>query len=209
MEVRIERRFELPTVDAAQAWALLSDLPAAATCMPGVQITGRQGDQGWAGTMQARVGPASMRFKGQVDVQSTDPVERSVHMVGKGGDGAGSSAVLDLQARVEQAAAGCALVSCATVSVSGRLAQFGSRLLLPVADNLMRQFVGAFEARAATIVPVQAVQAPSAAVAPSAPAGDAGLPAAGRGAALNLRALAWSVLRDWIASRFRRGRGGG
>jgi carbon monoxide dehydrogenase subunit G len=186
MEVRIERRFELPAVSPARAWAVLSDLPQAAACMPGVQITGQEGDRTWNGTMQARVGPASMRFKGQVEVRSMDAAGRAVHMVGKGGDTSGSSAVMDLRGAIEPAGAGCTLASTAVVSVSGRLAQFGSRLLLPVAENMMRTFVSNFEAKAAA-VEAAPTDGPAPALAPSAPA-------------LDVPRLLWSMVRGWFSS---------
>ena len=38
MEVKLEKTYELD-VDAASAWALLSDLRQVAGCMPGAEIT--------------------------------------------------------------------------------------------------------------------------------------------------------------------------
>ena len=38
MEVKIDKRFDLP-VSLDQAWALLQDVHATASCMPGAEIT--------------------------------------------------------------------------------------------------------------------------------------------------------------------------
>lgn len=149
MEVRLDRRFELP-VPPRDAWALLSDIPAATACMPGATLGAQDGERAWLGGMYARIGPATMNFKGRVELQEIDDAQRRLRMTGRGGD-TGSSAVLDLDARVEDGAAPgtCVLVSSARVAVSGRLAQFGSRLLLPVADSMLGSFIANFGREAA------------------------------------------------------------
>lgn len=105
------------------------------------------------------------------------------------------------------------------VTVSGKLAQFGSRLLVPVADALLAEFANNFR-KAAAMMPGPASPSPTELAAGSvvdaapqladtattvpgpagtaADPGSAATPAARAPAAeLNVLSLAWSVLRQW------------
>ncbi|MCK7500813.1 MAG: SRPBCC family protein [Comamonadaceae bacterium] len=150
MEFKLDKRYALPvTVDAA--WRLLSDLPATAACLPGAAITERIDERRHKGVMKAKVGPATMNFAGEVELLELDAGAHRVRMLGKGADKAGSSASMQLAARLEpgDTAGTSLLLGEATVVVSGKLAQFGNRLLVPVSDALLAQFVANFAAAAA------------------------------------------------------------
>lgn len=170
MEITLDKRYP---VDAGleHAWTVLSDVRAVAACMPGAQITEQIDATHYKGTVRTRVGPATMNFGGEIEVLALDAATRSLEMLGKGADKAGSSASMKLAARVEAAEAGggCVLAGTATMSVSGKLAQFGARLIVPVSDAMLAQFADNFRAAAA------AAQAAAAAPAPHADEGTVGL----------------------------------
>lgn len=189
MEVKIDRRFDLP-VSVEQAWALLGDVRATASCMPGAEVTEQVSERQFKGIMRSRIGPASMTFSGQIEVLELDASTRTLRLLGKGGDTAGSAATMNLLARIEPGGSGDAsvLVGGTTVSVSGRLAQFGSRLLLPVAETMLRTFVVNF-AQKARVIPVTA----GAIVAPSPGIGV-------QPAQLNLVSFAWESFRQWLSN---------
>lgn len=190
MEVKLDKRYPLEC-SVEQAWAVLSDIRATAACMPGAQITEQIDDTHFKGTVKSKIGPAMMTFGGDIELQGLDPATRMLKMMGKGADKAGSSAQMTLEARVEPEGAGAALVGQATFVVAGKLAQFGSRLLVPVSDAMLAQFADNFRAAAA------AVPAPSAAGAP-APAPVAPRPVK----ELNALALLWAVFKGWLARLF-------
>jgi hypothetical protein len=61
---------------------------------------------------------------------------------------------MKLFARLEPGEGGidtCLLLGDATVTVSGKLAQFGGRLLVPIADAMLAQFAKNFETAAAAV----------------------------------------------------------
>lgn len=152
MEVKLDKRYPVPaSID--QAWAVLSDIRAVGACMPGAQITEQVDDTHYKGTVKTRIGPASMQFNGDIEVLGLDPTQRTLQMLGKGADRGGSSASMKLEARIVEGEApgNCVLVGQATVTVSGKLAQFGSRLLVPVSDAMLAQFADQFRAVAATV----------------------------------------------------------
>ena len=198
MEVKLEKRYPVATT-VAQAWAVLADVRATAACMPGAAITEQVDERHYKGTVKSRVGPAVMQFAGEIEVLALDASTRTLQMLAKGADKSGSSAAMNLTAHVEpgDTAAACVLVGAATITVSGKLAQFGSRLLVPVSDAMLAQFAVNFRtAAAAQPAPTESGQAP-AALAISAPA-----TASQPGKELNVLALVWTVFRGWLLGLF-------
>lgn len=198
MEVKLEKRYPV-AASVDQAWAVLRDVRATAACMPGAAITEEVDATHFKGSVKSKIGPAMMNFGGEIEVLALDAATKSMQMLGKGADKAGSSASMNLAARVEpgDGAADSVLVGTATVIVSGKLAQFGSRLLVPVSDAMLAQFADNFRAAAAA-VPVAAAAAPAAAptaadAAPARPVKE-----------LNALALMWQVFKTWLAGLFGR-----
>ena len=154
MEVKLDKRFVLE-VPAVQAWAVLADIRAVAPCMPGAQITEQTDATHYKGTVKTRIGPASMQFNGTIEVLALDAATRSLQMLGKGADRTGSAASMNLSARIVEGenSGTSVLEGQAVVTVSGKLAQFGNRLLVPVADALLAEFAKNF-GQAAAAVPV-------------------------------------------------------
>jgi hypothetical protein len=218
MEVKLDKRYPLE-VSIEQAWAVLSDIRATAACMPGAAITEQVDDTHYKGTVRTKVGPAQMQFGGDIELKALDAATRSMQMVGKGTDKGGSSASMDLAARLEagEAPGTSVLVGQATVVVSGKLAQFGNRLLVPVSDAMLAQFADNFRAAAAAVPAPAAVlaftEATAAAVGP--PAVESTIvpapasapvtrPAPAPVKELNALALMWTVFKNWLAGLFGR-----
>jgi len=152
MEVKLEKRYPL-NASVAQAWAVLSDIRATAACMPGATITEQLDDTHFKGTVKSKVGPATMNFGGDIEVLALDAATFSMQMLGKGADRSGSSASMNLSSQIVagDSPGTSVLVGNATVVVSGKLAQFGSRLLVPVSEAILGQFAGHFETAAAAV----------------------------------------------------------
>jgi len=203
MEVKLDKRYPL-TVSVEQAWGVLSDVRATAGCMPGAQITEQIDDTHYKGSVKSKVGPAVMSFGGDIEVLGLDAAAHRLQLLGKGADKSGSSASMNLTANIEpgETPDSSVLVGQATIVVSGKLAQFGSRLLVPVSDAMLSQFADNFRAAAA------AVPAPSAPVSASTsappPAATAPAPPAAPKPAneLNALGLMWTVIKTWFAGLF-------
>ena len=112
---------------------------------------------------------------------------------------------MDLTARIEAIdAASCNLIGTSEVSMSGKAATFGGRMMGSVADQVLKQFAGNFATQ------VQAMQArqpppPSGPSEPSAATTTATAPRVVPAAAptqLNGLALAWAVIIDWLRGLF-------
>jgi carbon monoxide dehydrogenase subunit G len=196
MKVQLEKTFAMPG-SADTAWRLLQDIEGVAGCMPGAKITERIDAQHYKGTVAVKFGPANMSFRGEVEVTALDSASKTVRLLGKGTDTTGSSgASMDLTARVDAIdAASCNLVGNSEVSMSGKAAAFGGRMMGSVADQVMRQFADNFANQ------VRALQAPAAAAVGDAVPVPAPPPAAAA-TQLNGLALIWAVIKDWLRSLF-------
>ncbi len=148
MEVKLEKNFAI-AAPAANAWRLLQDIKVVAECMPGAQITEQLDDKHYKGQVKMRLGPASATFNGELEVKSLDPNEKKMEMFGKGADTSGASAAtMNLTARVLDSGNGqCELVGVSDVSVSGKMANFGGRMMNQVSEQILKQFGDNFTTR--------------------------------------------------------------
>jgi carbon monoxide dehydrogenase subunit G len=215
MKVELEKTFPMPG-SAAASWEFLQNIEGVAGCMPGAKITERVDDTHYKGTISVRVGPAGMSFKGEIEVQALEAATRTLHLVGKGSDTSGTSgASMDLVARIEpgETEGTSNLVGRSQVTMSGKAAAFGGRMMGSVADQILKQFAANFAAQ---------VQARSAAGAAGVADASTSLPAAAAATGspsqplpsspptpapaneLNALALFWAMLRDWFRGLFRR-----
>jgi uncharacterized protein len=214
MEVKLEKRYPI-AASVEQSWAVLADVRATGGCMPGAAITEQVDATHYKGTVRSKVGPAVMTFNGDIEVLGLDAAKKSLQLLGKGADKGGSSASMNLAARVEpgEAPGQSVLVGTATIIVSGKLAQFGSRLLVPVSDAMLAQFADNFRTVAAAVPVAAAAPARDAEPNPDTvlPSGAAPAPATATSAApvapapvkeLNALALMWTVFKGWLAGLF-------
>jgi hypothetical protein len=184
MKVQIDKTYPMPC-PAQVAWEFLQNLEAVAACMPGAKITERLDAGRYKGTVTVRVGPATMSFRGEVEMKDVDSAARTLRLLGKGTDSTGSSgAAMNMTARIEAAEGGlCTLGGASEVSMSGKAAAFGGRMMNTVADTILRQFAENFAAQ------VSAIQAQR--PAPAVAAGE-----------LNGLALVWTIFRNWLRGLF-------
>ena len=215
MKVELEKSFLMPGA-ADVAWSCLQDIPEVAACMPGAKITERIDDTHYKGTVTVRLGPATMSFRGAIEVLRLDASQRSLHLLGKGSDTTGSSgASMDLVARIEPGTdeGSINLVGRSEVTMSGKAAAFGGRMMGTVADQILKQFAGNFAAQVLARAEAGKMNAGGGANPGTEAGADAGAAvssAAGTGAAnaadeeLNALSLFWAALRDWFRGLFRR-----
>ena len=216
MNVTLEKSFPLPG-SAETAWQLLCDIEAVAGCMPGARITERIDEQRFKGLVSVKFGPASLSFRGEIELKSIDTTSRTLVLSGKGTDSTGSSgASMDLTARIEAIdALNCTLIGNSTISVSGKAATFGGRMMGSVADQVLKQFADHFGARveqmqgsqvAVTDQPGSEGAGPIAARTTPPTAVHRALPTATafvqQSAELNALSLLWGMIRDGFRSLF-------
>ena len=206
MEVKLDKQYPLD-VDAARAWALLTDLKAVASCMPGAAITEQLSETSYNGGVKVKVGPAVAQFGGTVDVIEAVIAERKMVLRGKGADKGGSSASMDLTAIITPDPtnpAHCVLNGQAAVIVNGKFAQFGGRMMVQVSDMLLAQFVENFRQTALTLPAADGSPSAAASAAGSAAAAGQTTSAAAPVVAREINGLAifWALIKSWFSGLF-------
>ena len=211
MEVKLDKQYPLD-VDAARAWALLTDLKATANCMPGAEITEQLSETSFKGGVKVKVGPAVAQFGGTVDVIEAVASERKMVLRGKGADKGGSSTSMDLTAIIAadpSNPAHCVLNGQAAVIVNGKFAQFGGRLMVQVSDMLLAQFVENFRQTALTLPAAEGSPAASVAADTAQGQGEGQVqvqPAATAAPVvareINGLAIFWALVKSWFGGLF-------
>jgi uncharacterized protein len=208
MKVELAKSYPMPAA-ADVTWEFLQDLEAVAGCMPGARITERLDAGRYKGTVTVKVGPATMSFRGEVEMKDVDAAARALRLVGKGTDSTGGSgASMDLDARIEAAADDSStLVGTSVVSMSGKAAAFGGRMMTSVADQVLKQFADNFAAQVGAVQATRtaaSANGPAAVPAAAAPAAATATPPAPPpvAAELNGLALVWAAIKDWWRGLF-------
>jgi carbon monoxide dehydrogenase subunit G len=143
--MKIDNQFSV-NVPIAEAWNALTDLERIAPCMPGAQLTGRDGDA-YLGTVKVKVGPVISEFAGTASFVEKDEATYHAIIDAKGRDSRGSgnaSATITAQLRSDGDARTTVLVET-DMKISGKLAQFGSGMIAEVSNKLLGQFSDSLE----------------------------------------------------------------
>jgi uncharacterized protein len=204
MKIEIEKSLALP-VSAAAGWGLVENIEDIATCLPGAKITERVDATHYKGTVTVKLGPATVSFKGEIEIVSLDPAGHKIRLVGRGSDTTGTSgASLDLTASVvETGPASCELSGRSEVSVTGKVAAFGARLMNTVTDQLLKIFFANILARAQALETARPAAATVAEVAAAPPAVPVAAPAE-----LNALSFIWTVIKAFLGGLFGRTKAG-
>ncbi|MHB9863859.1 SRPBCC family protein [Streptomyces sp. YIM S03343] len=177
--MKIDHEFGV-SVPVERAWEALTDLESLAPCMPGAQLTGVEGED-YKGRVRVKVGPVVSQFTGVARFVEKDEANRTavIRATGKDTRGAGNASAT-VRARLTERGEGTVVTVSTDLSISGRLAQFGSGMIKEVSEKLFAQFVANVETRLlaaptseaeaeseAAVVPAEAAAAASGAVAPA------------------------------------------
>ena len=83
MKVQLDKTYPMPC-SAEMAWEFLQNVEAVAACMPGAKITERVDAGHYKGTVTTKVGPATMSFRGEVEMKEVDAAARSLRLARQG-----------------------------------------------------------------------------------------------------------------------------
>lgn len=144
--MRIENDMHV-SASMEEAWALLTDIPAIAPCLPGAKLIDQDGDT-YEGTMKVKVGPIVAEYSGTATVVEMNETDRTVKLTASGRDkrGAGNASADIFASMVEDD--GGTTVSIATdLKVAGKVAQFGRGAMADISKKLLGQFTECIEAK--------------------------------------------------------------
>jgi uncharacterized protein len=149
MKTTIEKEFVVQE-PIAKVWEYLSDPTKIVECVPGATLTEKIDDKNYKGQVTSSFGPVKASYNGEIQITEMDAATHKMALVGKGLDSKGKgSADMLMNGSLVEKDGGTAIKFTMEISISGMLAQFGSRLIKDVSENLLNQFVENFKAKLA------------------------------------------------------------
>lgn len=125
----------------AKVWKLVTDVPAAARCVPGVAAVTPSGAGKYKGSLLVQLGPVRLVLDGDIALTSTDESAGKASLRADAKDtrlGGTVRATMDLA--LADKGADTELRITSDVQIAGRIGEFGQPVIQRKADQLMTQF---------------------------------------------------------------------
>ncbi len=154
MQTTISKKFQVQE-PVERVWEYLVDPNKIVTCVPGASLTEQIDERNYKGGVSLKFGPVKAKYSGQITFEEIDEANRKMTLKGKGLDSKGKGSADMLMNSTLNAIDGGTEVDCSMqITIVGKLAQFGARLINDVSDQLFDQFVNNFKNKLATEAPV-------------------------------------------------------
>lgn len=145
MKTTIEKEFQIQE-PIAKVWAYVSDPVKIVECVPGAAITEKIDVSNYKGTVTSSFGPVKATYNGTINISELDATQYRMTLNGKGLDSKGKgSADMIMNSQLKEVEGGTSVMFNMEISISGMLAQFGSRLIKDVSDQLLNKFIENFK----------------------------------------------------------------
>lgn len=164
MNTLIEKNFDIQApIDLV--WKSLANPEEIVGCVPGASITEKIDDRNYKGAVVTKFGPIKAAYAGDIEIVELDESNKKMVLKGRGLDSKGKgSADMIMNGTLTESDGTTHVKFSMDITIVGMLAQFGSRLINDVSDQLLNQFVKNFQAQLTTAAP-----SPTPAVAESTP----------------------------------------
>jgi len=139
--LKIEILSDVPASREA-TWALVMDIPKAASCIPGIKDITPDGEGKYQATLQARVGPMGMNLSGTITVLSQDADAGEAYFLVEANDrrvGGGVKTNMSMKVTAKSADE-TELEIIADTTLMGRLGELGQPLIRRKARNTLEEF---------------------------------------------------------------------
>jgi len=159
--MKIENSF---TIDAPvqDAWALLTNIPDIAPCLPGAKLSGEE-DGVYTGAVKIKVGPVTAEYRGTAEFIERDDDNFRAVIDGKGRDSRGAGNAQALITAEMQDLGGQTQVDISTdLKITGKVAQFGRGVMQDVSEKLLGQFAECLATKLESTSALEAVASESA-----------------------------------------------
>jgi uncharacterized protein len=138
--VHLTHSFTIPA-GLEETWAHFQDIATVAECFPGAKVTSAEGDD-FKGTAKVKLGPVALQYAGSGSFVDRDEAAHRMVLEAKGKDKRGNgTAGATVSLSFAQVADGTRADVVTDLAVTGKPAQFGSRMMQEVSDKLLGQFV--------------------------------------------------------------------
>ncbi len=162
MNTLIEKEFDIEQpIDLV--WKSLADPEDIVVCVPGAAITEKVDDRNYKGEVVTKFGPIKAKYAGDIEIQELDEANYKMVLKGRGLDSKGKgSADMLMNGTLTEVDGKTNVKFSMDITIVGMLAQFGSRLINDVSDQLLNQFVANFKKKLAAAAPSTAAPTPTA-----------------------------------------------
>lgn len=145
MKANINKSF-LVNESIDKVWASLSDPSDVVSSVPGASLTNQIDDDNFEGEVTLKFGPIKASYKGKITFLERDAVKYKMVMKGVGTDtkGKGGADML-MTGQLTSVDENTEVNVEMEVTVTGMLAQFGSRLINDVSSSVFDKFVDNFK----------------------------------------------------------------
>ncbi len=149
--MKIENSFQVPAgID--KAWALITDVPRIASCMPGAELTETAPDGRFKGKTRVKIGPVALEFNGEAQLYDVDPKAHTMKVKSRASDAKGRGTVASEMSFALSEESGPSAdrtrVDVVTdLTLTGAVAQYGrgAGLIKEVANQFTRDFAANLE----------------------------------------------------------------
>ena len=141
MKVELSKTFSI-RAPINDVWDFMTDIKKVSTCIPGAQYNESLGDNEHSVMLTVKVGPIKSSYRSEVAIKSLDKSNYTMEIQGRGTDTKGKGgANMEMTGKlIDNGDGATGVTGDSTVTIQGMLAQFGSRMIEDVSNQLFVQF---------------------------------------------------------------------
>ena len=141
MKVEISKTFSI-RASINDVWDFMTDIKSVSTCIPGAQYIESLEDNEHSVMLTVKVGPIKSSYRSEVAIKSLDESNYTMEIQGRGTDTKGKGgANMEMTGKlIDNGDGTTGVTGDSTVTIQGMLAQFGSRMIEDVSNQLFVQF---------------------------------------------------------------------
>lgn len=145
MEVKAEKNLKL-NQDPDMIWKCMIDPSFMVKSVPGAELTEELDERNFKGKISIKIGPVTAKFNGEAEFTKLEESDYELTMEGKGLDTSGkggANMTMNIKlSTIEEG--GTEMQSSMSLSITGRLAQFGARMIVAVNNKMFDQWATSF-----------------------------------------------------------------
>ena len=148
MKVEMSKTFSI-RAPIRDVWDFMTDVEKVSTCIPGAQYEDDLGDNQHSVMLVIKVGPIRSSYRSTVSIRSMDDESYTIEIEGQGTDTKGKGgATMEMVGKLTENEDGTTEINGdSTVKIQGMLAQFGSRMIEDVSNQIFLQFTRSLAAK--------------------------------------------------------------
>ena len=148
MKVALSKTFTIRAPISA-VWDFMTNVEKVCTCIPGAQYKENIGEDQHSVMLLVKVGPIKSSYRSTVSIRSLDNEKYTIEIEGQGTDTKGKGgATMELVGVLSENENGTTQINGdSTITIQGMLAQFGSRMVEDVSNQLFIQFTNSLAAK--------------------------------------------------------------